>query len=263
MDMTDYDPLLNLPSGTGDISAFFRTGRGSTYAHHADSTTTRNRSGANHTDKSTGVQGRSGKTVFIDPKAADRVAGIYQNPEMATRLVPEIKDGRPTGNMQLQLMEDYGPRKAGSVLETVPYKLHPEVGLNPVEVWGSESPMGSSGRNIHFGNAITEVHPRPARLGPAASKLGIAGLLAGAAGASNAAELGDAAISALPAQVQALLYSKGAGEGEDTEIAYRNRMQAAQERGAANRGQAFDPRRKDLNIALPDDYRKGGRVRII
>lgn len=260
--MQDYESLFQLPTGTDDIEAVFRTGRGSTYAHHADSTTTRNRSGANHRDSSTGVQGRSGKTVFIDPKAADRIAGIYQNPEMATRLIPEIKDGKPTGNMHLQLMEDYGPRKAGSILETAPYKLKPEIGLNPVEVWGSESPIGSSGRNIHFGNAITEIHPRPSRLG-AAKKLGIAGLMASAAGASNAGELAENMLGILPTGAQALLYSGGMNQEEDENMAHIRRMQEAKERGAANRGMAFDPRRKDLNIQLPDAYRHGGRVRII
>lgn len=256
--MDDYAPLFSLPTGVDDIESVFKTGRGSTYAHHTDATTTRNRSGANHRDKSTGVQTRSGRTVFMDPTSVNQIAGIYQNPEMATRLVPDPK----TKTVQLQLLEDYGPRKAGTTLMSAPYTTKPVVGSNPVEVWGSESPMGSSGRNIHFGNAVTEVHPRPARLGTA-GKLGVAGLLASAATASSASEVGELASGALPPALQALTYAKGLGEGEDEELARRDRMAAATAKGAGNRGQAYDPRRLDQTIAMPDTYRKGGRVRMI
>jgi hypothetical protein len=73
------------------------------------------------------------------------------------------------------------------------------VGMNPVEIWGSQSPIGSSGGNIHFGNAITEVHPKPSRLG---GKLGLAAALASGTGAASAGELrraaGDVAESFLP-----------------------------------------------------------------
>ena len=194
-----YEPLFNLPTGVDDIESVFKTARGSTYAHHADTTSTRNRSGANHTDKSTGIQQRSGRTIYMDPKAVNSMAGLYQNAELATKFVPVLENGKPTGNVALQLMEDYGPKKAGTILATAPYKTKPAVGLNPVEIFGSESPVGSSGKNIHWGNAITEVHPKPARLG---GKLGVAGALFGGAGAANAGEYrkaaGDVAEAFLP-----------------------------------------------------------------
>ena len=89
----DYSPLLSLE----DLESLFKTERGSTYAQHSDSTTTRNRSGANHKDKSEGMQPRSRKTVFMDPIAATNVAGIFQNPEMSTKLFPVLDaDGKPT-----------------------------------------------------------------------------------------------------------------------------------------------------------------------
>ena len=261
--MDDYDTLFNMPSGTKDIESVFKTSRGSTYAHHSDKTTTRNRSGLGHRDKSTGLQDRSHKTVFVEPKALDQIAGIYQNAEMATRLVPEMDSkGKFTGRMNLELMEAYGPKKAGTVIGSAPYEIAPKVGFSPVEIWGSESPMGSSGKNVHFGNPITEIHPRPARLG-SASKLGIAGALAGAATSSKASEVGEAAAGLLPSWLQALTYTKGAGEGEDAELAYKRRMQEAAERGAANRGQAYDPRRLNSTIEMPENYRLGGRVRMI
>jgi hypothetical protein len=195
----DYESLLKLKTGIEDIEFLFKTARGSTYAHHADTTSTRNRSGADHTDKSTGIQQRSGRTIYMSPDAVNSIAGLYQNAEMATKFVPVMENGKPTGKVALQLLEDYGPKKAGTVLATAPYTTKPVVGMSPVEIFGSESPMGSSGRNIHFGNVITEVQPKPARLG---GKLGIAAALASGTGAASAGELrqaaGDVAESFLP-----------------------------------------------------------------
>lgn len=186
----DYEPLLKLP----DVESVFRTERGSTYAYQLDAngqpTTTRNRSGAQHRDTTTGVQPRSGRTVFVAPEHVGKL-GIFQNPDMATRFVPVFKDGKPTGYARLELTEDYGPRKAGSTLATVPYTTQPKVGLHPVEVWKSDSPIGDSGRGIHFGNKITEVYPKPDRLRNFGAKAGISGLLASGAGAAKSATQGD------------------------------------------------------------------------
>lgn len=186
----DYEPLLKLP----DVESVFRTERGSTYAYQLDAngqpTTIRNRSGAQHRDTTTGLQPRSGRTVFVAPEHVGKL-GIFQNPDMATRFVPVIQDGKPTGYARLELTEDYGPRKAGSTLATVPYTTKPDVGMHPVEVWRSESPIGDSGRGIHFGNKITEVYPKPDRLRNLGTKAGVAGLLAGGAGAAKAAAQGN------------------------------------------------------------------------
>ena len=179
----DYEPLLNLP----DVTSVFKTGRGSTYAHHADATTTRNRSGKGHRDTTEGLQQRSGRTVFVAPQNVNQLA-LFQNPDMGTKLVPVLKDGKPTGYAKLELTEDYGPRKAGSVLATVPYTTQPQVGLHPVEIWKSDSPIGDPGRGIHFGNAITEVWQKPARL---AGKTGVAAGLAGIVGSAKSATQGD------------------------------------------------------------------------
>jgi len=266
----NYDPLFNLPSGTEDIAYFFKTMRpkdpshpGSFYAHHADSTTTANREPSDRKGKGQELQQRSRKTVYMDPNHVKAIAGIYQNTEMATRLVPLMKDGKYAGGVALQLMEDYGPKKAGSTIVQAPYKTKPEVGLNPVEIGGSaESPKGSSGKNIHFGNAISEVHPSSSRLGTA-GKLSVAGALTGAATASNAAELGESASGLLPPFLQALTYGKGAGEGHDAELAYRRRKEQTDALGAGNRGLGYDPRKPFNPVALPEDYRSGGRVRMI
>jgi hypothetical protein len=158
----NYDVFNNLT----DIKNMFRTERGSTYAHHADATTTRNRSGVNHKDASEGLQARSGKTVFLDPKDVNNVGGYFQNPDMATKVVPIFDEaGKPTGKLAVQLAEDYGPRKAGETLYETMYKTKPEVGLSPVEIYNSQSLIGDVGSGIHFGNRITEVIPKLARGG--------------------------------------------------------------------------------------------------
>lgn len=164
--MSEYAPLVEMP----DVESVYRTERGSTYAQFPDSTTIRNRTAANHRDPTEGIQPRSGKTVYMDKDSVNRIGGFLQNPDMATRFVPEMVDGKPTGHAQVVLTEDYGPRKAGSTLAKVPYTLRPEVGMHPVEIWRSESPMGDTGRGIHFGNKITEVHPKPQGGGGAAAK---------------------------------------------------------------------------------------------
>ena len=195
----EYDPLFKLPSGVDDIESVFKTARGSTYAHHADATTTGNREPSNQKGTGSKIQSRSGKTIYMDPKYVNQMAGLYQNTEMATKFVPIFENGKETGKVALQLLEDYGPKKAGTTLVQAPYTTKPAVGMNPVEIWGSQSPIGSSGGNIHFGNAITEVHPKPSRLG---GKLGVAAALASGTGAASAGELrqaaGDVAESFLP-----------------------------------------------------------------
>jgi hypothetical protein len=258
----EYDPLFSLPTGIEDIESVFKTGRGSTYAHHADTTTTRNRSGANHTDKSTGIQQRSGKTIYMNPNDVNKVAGIYQNSEMATKLVPVLDNGKPTGQVALQLTEDYGPRKAGSTLVQASYATKPAVGLNPVEIFGSESPMGSSGRNIHFGNAITEVHPKPARLG---GKAAIAAALASGAGAASAGELSKAAGDVAESMLPWWMTGGNAGPADESEqVALRQRMAEAGAKAGAGRGNPnYDPRLYKQPIEMPSEYQSGGRVRII
>ena len=237
-----YEPLFKLPTGTDDIESVFKTARGSTYAHHADATTTGNREPSNEKGTGSKIQSRSGKTIFMDPKAVNSIAGLYQNTELATKFVPVLVNGKETGKVALQLMEDYGPKKAGTVLATAPYTTKPAVGMNPVEIWGSESPMGSSGGNIHFGNAITEVHPKPARLG---GKLGVAGALLGGTGAASAGELrqaaGDVAESFLPLGLTPSTLNTGDAE----ELAKRRKKPPTIDKARGG------------SIKMPDGYSRG------
>ena len=150
----DYEAFKDMP----DVEYMYRTERGSTYAHLPGSQTVRNRSGEEHRDKTTGVQPKSGKTVYMDKPSTAALAGWLQNADVATQLLPEIgADGKPTGNAQIKLLEDYGPKKAGSVVAKVPFTTKPDIGLHPVEIYKSESPRGDTGKGIHFGTAITEV----------------------------------------------------------------------------------------------------------
>ena len=152
----DYDALLKASSD--EPEHMYRTERGSVYAHYKDNSTVRNRSGKSHKDTSVGLQPRSGKTVYLDPKDVNRMAGVFQNAEIGTKFVPISYDKETrTGKVALMLTDDYGPKKAGSVLHEVPFTTRPVVGVNPVEIYRSESPKGESGRGVHWGNKITEV----------------------------------------------------------------------------------------------------------
>lgn len=254
----DYEALFKLPTGIEDIESVFRTERGSTYAHHSDSTTTRNRSGQKHSDKSTGIQPRSGKTVFMAPADVSVLGGFFQNPDMATKLVPSFdKEGKPTGKAQIVLLEDYGPRRAGSVLAEVPYTTRPQVGFAPVEIYGSESPVGDTGRGIHFGNKIVEVHPKPARLG---GKAGAAAALIGGAGSASAGEMrkaaGEVAEALLPIGLTPSSVAPGTLSPEIKEAYARRSREEKQEKDKA---QAL----LRSGVTMPEGYRKGGRVKLI
>jgi len=152
----DYEPFLNMP----DTTYMFKTARGSTYAQTPEGQTIRNRSGEKHRDTTIGMQPKSAKTVYMDQNSTVRMAGWLQNADSATKLVPEFVDGKPTGKAHVVLLEDYGPRKSGSVVAEGTYKTKPEKGLHPIEIWNPESPMGDRGKGVHFGNSITEVLER-------------------------------------------------------------------------------------------------------
>jgi hypothetical protein len=155
----DYDTILK---AVGEEPEYlFRTSRGSAYGHYPDNSTVRNRSGEGHKDKTTGLQPRSGKTVYMSPQDVNRMAGMFQNAELATQFKPSSYDKETkSGTAALTYTEDYGPKKAGSVIHEAQFTTVPKKGLIPVEINRSESPMGDSGRGIHWGTPITEVVPR-------------------------------------------------------------------------------------------------------
>ena len=139
-----------------EVIGKFRTSRGSLYNHFADATTQRDRSGLGHPDTSTGLQLKSGKTVFVSKDDVNKIAGLFQNQEIATKLVPYTDDA---GNLKARLVhaERYGLKKAGDTITEVHVTTKPELGKHPVEIWGSDSPIGDPGKSIHFGSEITEI----------------------------------------------------------------------------------------------------------
>jgi len=157
----DYETILN---AVGEEPEYlYKTLRGSAYGHYADNSTVRNRSGEGHRDKTVGLQPRSGKTVYMAPEDVNRMAGLFQNSEIATQFMPSTYDKETkTGKAALTFAEDFGPKKAGSVIHEAPFTTIPKTGLLPVEINRSSSPVGDSGRGIHWGNPITEVIPRSA-----------------------------------------------------------------------------------------------------
>jgi hypothetical protein len=154
----DYKTLLE---AIGEEPEFlFKTSRGSTYAHYPDNSTVRNRSGEQHKDTSTGLQPRSGKTVYMKPEDVKRMAGLFQNPELGVEFRPVGYDKETkSGKAALRFTEDYGPKKAGTVIHEAPFTTVPQKGMIPVEINKSTSPVGESGRGIHWGTPIMEVLP--------------------------------------------------------------------------------------------------------
>lgn len=293
----DYDPFLKL----GDVDYLFKTSRGSSYAKHTDNTTTRNRSGEGHRDTSVGLQQRSGKTVFISPDGVDDLGRLFQNPHIATQLVPLSYDQKTkTGTVAVKALEDgthmfTGPFKKGQVLAQSTFTTVPQVGFAPVEINQSESPKGDKGKGVHFGTQITEVHPRsafnvsapvdknvvdavfPSDKRRLAGKAGIAAALAGGAGAASAGDLrraaGEVAESLLPLALTPSSLAPGTltpeqkAAQEDAMLrrqaqqgAFPSRETPAREQERAARAKAQALLR---GVPMPDEFRRGGRVRMI
>jgi hypothetical protein len=142
------------PAPLEESKTTFTTERGSVYNLFGDNTSIRNRSGKDHIDTSTGLQPRSGKTIFLGSEDLNNF-GAFQNPDIPTQIIPE-------GNEAVLLVsEDYAGYKKGQVLARAPFSLNPEVGLHPVEIYDSKSPLGSAGEGVHFGTKITGIQKQP------------------------------------------------------------------------------------------------------
>ena len=129
----------------------FTTAKGSTYAHYPDNTTIRDKMPRPEHPGEGGIQMRSGRTIYMEPGHVNVIGGIDQNKEIPTRFQPV--PGQP-GMAANQLTDDWGPYKSGQFLRpAVPYKTSPEIGLSPVEIWGTQD-----GNTItHYGNEITDM----------------------------------------------------------------------------------------------------------
>jgi len=250
--MDDWNQLVNLP----DVTHVFKGARGSLYDHHGSTgNTTAYREPSNMPGTGKKLQGSSGRTLYVPSDSIEDLGRLFQNKNMATELVPSA-DGKL---LQVKALESgshmlTGPFKQGDVLASAPVSGKPYAGAAPVEMFGSNvSPVGSKGSGIHFGNEITEVHPKPARLN---GKLALGAALLGGAEAASAGEYrkaaGDVAESFLPPW----LTPSETNANNDEEMAKRwaslKRSQEASWGGEGKRG-----------VTMPDNYAAGGRVRLI
>ena len=163
------DPKTGRFPADKPVRGDFMTEKGSTYEWYDDATTQRYRVPHKKNDKDVGLQPVSSKTVFADPKDVDLIGGIFQNPEIATRLDPIFDDAGKIEGISLRYLEDYGPRKAGETVQNIRVKIYPEVGKTPIEIADSISPKGSKG-NVHFGTRIVEVNTPTPNAGQASRK---------------------------------------------------------------------------------------------
>lgn len=127
----------------------FRTEKGSTYTVHEDGTTTRVKSyHPEHGVKDQGEQPRSRRTVYVDPKEAQRLA------------LPEGGDWylqiSPDGISVVRISKD---GTIGKPIETVAYSETPQIGMAPVELFGMIThPDGRVAYNtLHLGNKISHL----------------------------------------------------------------------------------------------------------
>ena len=286
--MDYYQELLKALGNTDDVEYLFKTQRenkpgyqGSYYAQHRDKKSSGFREPSDQKGTGYKLQEKSSKTFFLSNADADDFNRIFRNKNVGTEMVPLNYDQKTgTGVVALKALEDgsniwTGPFKKGDIIKKANFTFEPKVGLAPVEILenGHYSPRGSTG-GAHFGSPITEVHPRPARL---AGKTGIAAALAGGAGAASAGDLrraaGDVAEAFLPLGLTPSTLAPGTltPEQRAAQEDAMQRMQAAQgafpSREAPARVQDRAARAKAQAllraVPLPEEYRQGGRVRMI
>lgn len=262
----DYETILQTLNE--DPEYLFKTSRGSTYAQLPDSTSIRNRSGEGHRDTSMGLQPRSGKTIFMNQKDAVQMGGLFQNPDIGTYFRPSSFDkDKGSGRVGLELMQDYGPRKKGSLFYEADFSLKPAVGMIPVEINRSESPVGSSGSGIHWGTPITEVIDKETALKKFGRKAGAAGMaatLASAAKSAQAGEYGKAASELGEAFLPLALSPSELAEGVTPQ--YKKEVEAVKRMTPEQRKAKIEEeerKRKKNSYAFGGKIDNAGRTRLI
>ena len=160
--MEKFKPLLKLD----DLHSVFEGERGSLYAHHNAGNTTAYREPTDMRGTGQKLQPTSGRTVYVPSDSTEDLMRVFKNKNISTELVPS-KNGK---EMQVVATEPGAsfwtakkyPNgfKAGDVLASAPVSGKPAVGMAPIELFGSnKSPVGDSGRGVHFGNQIMKVLP--------------------------------------------------------------------------------------------------------
>ena len=143
----------------------YETGRGSLYQLDDNNRSIRLRSGDNHSDKTTGIQPESNKTIFLDTK----------NKKIISKYMGSLGEDmtlEPTGPNKAVIIRNtaYGPKKVGKVA-TINYSSKPKVGDYPFEIGEGRSRAGEDLRlriqrlkdgtekltGQHLGSPITKI----------------------------------------------------------------------------------------------------------
>jgi hypothetical protein len=273
--MDQYQELLKALGKADDVEYLFTGARGSKYASHKDASTTGFRIPSDRKNQTAPeLQPKSNKTLFMSERDAGNLKGWVDNEALGTRLEPLIVDGKFAGLKVISTenldFPSYGKiparsYKVGQTLATIPASIIPQEGLLPIELGGRgfESPIGTravESRRIHIGNPITEVVPKSNWAG----KAGIAAALAGGAGAASAGDFrraaGDVVESFLPLGITPSTLAPGTLTPEQraaSDAATQRKRQ--QEKAAKMKAQSL----LRTGVPMPDEYRRGGRVRMI
>ena len=168
----DFSPLNKLD----DVQNLLVGERGSMYAQHSDSSTTGYREPSDRKGTGKQIQGRSAKTLFMEPKAAQALSTWVDDEYIGTKLKPVLGADNKLSHVEVHATDDVPRRnvKAGDVLSKIPASTQAQVGHRPVEIGakGFESPLGSkTGNNIHWGSPIAAIIPPQMRQGAMEDRL--------------------------------------------------------------------------------------------
>lgn len=142
--------------GEPKVTHRFTTAKGSTYTHHEDGTTTRNK--AARTDYGhegdSGAKERSAKTYYMDENTANALA----RPQGTSRVIDH-----GNGTLSVATKNANGQWGVAPSQSKVKVSDKPSHGAIPLELWEGEKLGGHDAyRTTHFGNKITELNEEPA-----------------------------------------------------------------------------------------------------
>jgi hypothetical protein len=149
----------------------FTTGRGSTYEAFPSGKTQRDKA-PGHRDGGVGLQRESEKTIFTDGSEQGRITasdivGISKS-ETPTQILPILSKSNEVVGIKLVHASDVGPKKVGDTILQMPVSTKPDVGKQPIEIFGQ-------GTDVHVGSPITKIEkatenisifPKPERMFP-------------------------------------------------------------------------------------------------
>jgi len=140
----------------------FTTGRGSTYEAFPSGKTQRDKA-PGHRDGGVGLQRESEKTIFTDGseqgrRTASDIVGISKS-ENPTQILPILSKSDEVVGIKLVHASDIGPKKVGDTILQMPVSTKPDVGKQPIEIFGQ-------GTDVHVGSPITKIEKTTEELIP-------------------------------------------------------------------------------------------------